>query len=199
MTSLSVIVPTLGRASLAATVRSIVPQLHPTDELIVVADENGDVYRAEALTRGYQTGNVRFLTARGGAGSGYAQRTAGMDTATGTHLMFLDDDDTYRDGALALARDAADRVPVIFKMSRADRVLWDDHGGVLGADRRFAYGNVGTPMFVVPNDPYRLGVWEPWPVAGLRGGDFTFINGCVLRMGDPVWRDEIICDVGGPS
>jgi len=45
-------------------------------------------------------------------------------------------------------------------------------------------------MFLVPNDPERLGEWAPH-IDG-RGGDFTFIRSCVERMGAPVWRSEIV-------
>jgi hypothetical protein len=65
--------------------------------------------------------------------------------------------------------------------------------GILWRDRTLEFGNVGTPMMVVPNLPDKLGVWEPYtPGMPEPGGDYTFLQGCVNMMGDPVWRDEIV-------
>ena len=119
---------------------------------------------------------------------GYKARTEGMRRATGTHLAFLDDDDVYAPGALQVMRAAACDRPVIFRMDASSIGL-----GVLWADPVLRYANVGTPMCLVPNDPARLGVWEPHE--GDRGGDYTFIRGCVERMGDPVWREEVVAVV----
>jgi GT2 family glycosyltransferase len=47
-------------------------------------------------------------------------------------------------------------------------------------------------MYVVPNDPARLGNWEPHePTFAQPGGDFTFIRETCEKMGGPVWREEI--------
>lgn len=129
---------------------------------------------------------------------GYRARAEGMASATGTHLAFLDDDDAYLPGAIEAMRDHATDRPVIFRMD-------DPFHGVIWRDPELRYGNVGTPMFLVPNDPDRLGTFEPVEFgrgAG-RGGDFHFISGCVERMGGPVWREDIVCRVRpherGPS
>lgn len=120
---------------------------------------------------------------------GYQARTRGMAQATGTHLAFLDDDDIYTPDAVDAMREAACDRPVIFRMD-------DPLHGVIWRRPELTFGNVGTPMFLVPNDPRRLGVWEPH-VPGLKqpGGDFTFITGCVDRMGAPVWREETVAIV----
>lgn len=120
---------------------------------------------------------------------GYSARTRGMAEATGTHLAFLDDDDVYLPGAIEAMRDAACDLPVIFRMD-------DPQHGVIWRRPRLVFGNVGSPMFLVPNDPPRVGVWAPYaPGLPQPGGDFTFITGCVEQMGDPVWREEVVCKV----
>lgn len=117
---------------------------------------------------------------------GYSARERGAALATGTHLAFLDDDDIYTAGAIELMRDAACDRPVIFRM---------DHyrHGILWREPVLEFGNVSTQMFVVPNNPDKLGRWYPH-IPGLKepGGDFSFISGCVQAMGEPVWREEIV-------
>ncbi len=159
MTRISVIIPTVGRDSLAIAKESAAA----ADEVIVIENHDGD--------------------------HGYSARERGAAIATGTHLAFLDDDDIYTDGAIQLMRDAACDRPVIFRM--------DHHRhGILWREKQLRFGNVGTPMFLVPNDPDKLGRWIPhMPELKEPGGDFSFITGCVAAMGEPVWRDEITCMV----
>ena len=119
---------------------------------------------------------------------GYAARERMIARATGTHLCFLDDDDVYTQNAIGLFTEAACDVPVIFRMRY-------HHGGAeLWQREEVMFGNVGTPMFLVPNDPERLGHWHPWEGSD-SGGDCSFITGCVEKMGQPVWRTEIVCVV----
>jgi glycosyltransferase involved in cell wall biosynthesis len=120
---------------------------------------------------------------------GYSARTRGIQKATGTHLAFLDDDDVYTPGAVELMRQEARDVPVIFRMDHP-------HHGLMWRHPWLEFGNVGTPMFLVPNRPEELGEWkEHAPGFAEPGGDFTFISGCVEKMGRPVWREEIVCTV----
>jgi Glycosyl transferase family 2 len=77
-------------------------------------------------------------------------------------------------------------MPVIFKMDHPSH-------GVLWRDETLEFGNVGTPMMLVPNVPDKLGVWEAHaPALAEPGGDFTFLSGCVANMGGPVWRPEVV-------
>lgn len=176
--TLSVIVPTIGRETLARAVDSA----SGADEVVVVVDEakyNGQVSLPLP---------ARVLRVRGGD-RGYTARTVGMAAATGTHLAFLDDDDVYTPGAIDAMREAIEvnpERPIIFRMV-------DPLHGVLWHDPVLRFANVGTPMIVVPNDPEKLGEWAPHEAE--RGGDFTFVKGCVEKMGEPVWRSEIVARV----
>ncbi len=117
---------------------------------------------------------------------GYRARMEGIARATSTHLAFMDDDDVYLPGAIDLFREHACDVPVVFRM---------DHyrHGILWRDPVLRFGNVSTQMMLVPNVPEKLGVWEAhMPGIPEPGGDFTFLAGCVEKMGAPVWRDEIV-------
>jgi glycosyltransferase involved in cell wall biosynthesis len=126
----SVIVPTRGRRSLAATLDSVAEQLEPGDEVLV------------RCTRDEDFGN--------------AARQSLIERAGGTHLVFIDDDDQLALGALAAMRRVAEEHPgrvVIFRMRYLDgRVLW--------REPELRERNVSSQMLLVPNVPGRLGRWE---------------------------------------
>jgi hypothetical protein len=158
-----VIVATSGRRSLRSTLRSVVPQLEPGDEVLVRWSRDDDF--------------------------GHATRQDLVERARGTHLVFVDDDDRLAPEALATMRRAAaehDGRVIIFRMRYLDgRVLWQEP--VL-RER-----NVGTPMLVVPNVPEKLGRWEnpEYP----RMADFRFVSDTVARLGEPVFRPEVVAHI----
>jgi glycosyltransferase involved in cell wall biosynthesis len=126
----SVILATAGRPTLARALRSLVGQLEPGDELMILRDDSGD--------------------------AGDTPRNDAMPRARGSHLLFIDDDDMYAPGALARMRRFADENPQrigIFKLEYAA-------GNHRWVDPVLRYKNVSTQMFVVPNVPGKLGRWE---------------------------------------
>ena len=174
---LSVVIPTLGRPTLERTLASCAD----ADEIVVVLDKaRGGTLPCEL------PGNAVLLEGVYGVTGGHLGRIHGIAIASGTHLAFFDDDDVYAAGAIQVMRDAACEQPVIFRM---------DHyrHGILWRTRTIEFGNVSTQMYLVPNDPGRLGEWEPhmpgWPEPG---GDYSFIRETVERFGGVVWREEII-------
>jgi glycosyltransferase involved in cell wall biosynthesis len=130
MAAFSVIVPTRGRRSLAATLDSVAEQLQPGDEILV------------RCTRDEDFGN--------------AARQTLLERAAGTHLVFIDDDDQLAHGALATMRRVAEEHPgriAIFRMRYlGGRVLWSEPG--------LRERNVSSQMLLVPNVPGQLGRWE---------------------------------------
>ena len=84
--NLSVIVPTRGRRSLRATLRSVVHQLEPGDEVLVRWSNDGDF--------------------------GNSARQSLIERARGTHLAFIDDDDRFAPDAMATMRRAAAEHPL---------------------------------------------------------------------------------------
>ncbi len=95
-----------------------------------------------------------------------------MRSARGSHLVFLDDDDVYLPGAFAAMRNACAAHPgrpIMFRMRTTN-------GGTLWVDQVVQHGNHGTPQFVVPNDPDRLGIW------GQRySGDYDFCTSTLAK------------------
>ena len=186
--SISVVVPTLGRPTLEATLAALATQVKRRDEVIVVADLRGDLAATTRIFDGYaRPGWWLRAVAPNEYGHGYAQREYGAMLATGSHLCFIDDDDVHNEGALELMREHACEVPVIFRMRSRAETLW--------TDEELKFGQVGTPMFVVPNLPLKLGRWEPKENTNGVGGDYVFIRGCVHHQGQPIFRPEVVCDL----
>jgi GT2 family glycosyltransferase len=130
--------------------------------------------------------HATFSEGNWGVTGGHAGRVQGIARATGTHLAFMDDDDVYTPGAVEVMREAACGVPVIFRMDHPRH-------GIIWREREIWFGNVSTQMYVVPNDPARLGTWTPH-MPGLKepGGDFTFIRETAENYGgEVVWREEV--------
>ena len=107
-----------------------------------------------------------------------------MSRATGTHLLFIDDDDEHARAAFRHIRRAIDRYPdriLIFRMRRFGELLWEVP--------ELSRGSVGTPQFVVPNTPNRLGSWL---THDQYSSDFDFLTECLDLQGDPVWMEALI-------
>jgi len=159
---LSVIVATSGRATLPAALASVASQLEPGDELLVRCTRDGDF--------------------------GCSARRSLIPRARGTHLAFLDDDDTFAHGALAAMRSFATNHPGrigIFRMRYGDgRMLW--------TERVLRLGNVSTQVICVPNIPEKLG---PWEAAEPYNADYAFVRAAVELQGDPIFRKEVVAHV----
>src|SRR5918912_1657354 len=130
MATFSIIVGTSGRPTIHRTLRSIVPQLEPGDEVIVVRDDSGD--------------------------AGDTPRNDAMPRARGTHLLFMDDDDAYTPGALARMRRFADENPGRIGIFKLEYVV----GNRRWVEPELRFKNVSPQPFLVPNVPGKLGRWE---------------------------------------
>lgn len=164
--TLTIIVPTKGRPSLARTLFALHPQLGPRDQVLVVGSW------PDAMTSKPFWGDERitFIPHERGGDFGDSERNFGLRVASGDYICFVDDDDEHVPGALACMRRrtvVADH-PVIFRMRHPELgVIWDKP--VCKA------GNVGAPMILVPNDPAKLGRFRADPPSA-RTGDWTFIR-----------------------
>ncbi|GIU86116.1 MAG: hypothetical protein KatS3mg009_0631 [Acidimicrobiia bacterium] len=164
----SVIIPTSGRKSLPRAIASAAEQLEPGDEILVLCDRTGD--------------------------RGNTARQQLVERARGTHLVFIDDDDQFARDAFAVMRRFATENPGrvgIFRFRLRD-------GTVLWREPELRRGNVGTPMYCVPNVPGKVGSWLLSPVLTSRTGrrytvgDYEFIRSTVELQGPPVFRPEIV-------
>lgn len=192
----SIIVPTVMRASLPATLGSIRRAgVGPGDEALIVIDaahQNGYAPAGfnDAVAGLVATGaGVRILQpseARGGWGG--PARNHGIEHARGSHLLFIDDDDTYRPGAIdtirGLVAESPESMHVWRMVARGGRVLW--------SKPRLVQGNIGTPMFAVPR--VAAGRWTE-----RYEGDFDFAWSSYRNMNDPdclSWHEQVLVNCG---
>lgn len=183
--SLSVIIPTMGRPSLVWTLKSVIPELLPGDEAIVIGDGPQPISKEVSIEAG-----ARYLETPPTRQWGHAQRNLGMEQAKGDYLAFIDDDDIYLPGAFQAMRRAIMEAPgklFIFRMQYKDGILWEKP--------ELTLNNVSTQMYVFPNVPGRLAKWGRHPkTPNGKGGDWCFAKDTALlwRPEDVVWMSEVI-------
>ena len=191
--NLSIIIPTLGRDTLLRTWESIYPQLEDGDRVWMIAD-GMPAYTKCRQIHGYRHEPVVVCCetqpemAKQPGGS---QRNAFLNCGGrygGDYLLWIDDDDVYLPGALAVIRGALavnPGVPHLFRMKQPWGLVWAD-----GSEGLLIEGNVGTPMIVAPNIPEKLGRF-----GNRYEGDFDFIQQTVsLHGGEVIWRPEVIVE-----
>jgi glycosyltransferase involved in cell wall biosynthesis len=183
--SLSIIIPTMGRPSIVWTLRSVIPELLPGDEAIVIGDGPQPISKEVAIEAG-----ARYLETQPTRQWGHAQRNLGMEQAKGDYLAFIDDDDLYLQGAFQAMRRAIEEAPgklFIFRMQYKGGILWDKP--------ELAINNISTQMFVFPNVPGRLARWGRHPkTPNGKGGDWCFAKDTAFLnpAQDIVFRPEVI-------
>jgi hypothetical protein len=109
-----------------------------------------------------------------------------MAKATGTHLLFMDDDDVYEEGALAVVRSAVMQAPErfhVFRMRHGEGLTWNEP--------QFGVGNVGTPMVC-----FRNGRAARWADDDGATSDFEFFRQTLVMVGgEPIFHEDVIAVV----
>jgi glycosyltransferase involved in cell wall biosynthesis len=175
--SISIIIPTISRDTLVDTINSI-QELYSKDQVIIVGD--GPQPKAERIFKRFKLPGMYLEGLQTGC-YGMAQRNFAMKHATGKYLLFMDDDDIYTENALKTIRSYLDDNIHIFKMELENDIIWKEP--------IIERGNVGTPMFAVPNKPSKLGIWPEEYC-----GDFEFIKETVKNF-KTIFHTEIIAKV----
>jgi glycosyltransferase involved in cell wall biosynthesis len=87
--TVSVVIPTIGRATLAVAIDSVLRQSRPVDEVMIINDSQDQAPQGPQLTA-----VVTEIFTGGGVGAGAAKQI-GLETATTDLVAFLDDDDFW--------------------------------------------------------------------------------------------------------
>lgn len=181
---LSIIIPTVGRPGLRATVASIEQQQPGGQvEVVVVADTHSGPIDGLADYVHMLGPRYRFFEHDGGYHMvGHPQRNFGMRQARGQWLHFMADDDIYTPRAFQAIRRAiatlAEPKPLLFRVR-----TWQ--AGIVWWRPTLGEGEIDAECIVVPNEPTGLGVWTArYP------GDFDFIQETVERWGSCQWERE---------
>ncbi|MES2790051.1 MAG: glycosyltransferase family A protein [Planctomycetota bacterium] len=181
---ISIVIPTLGRATLGRALESVVPYLDSNDEILVVAD--GVRPLARTVIEAFDSKQIRYFEhAVAGSTFGNAQRNFAMSQAQGDYFAFLDDDDRFLPNALeSIRREARHQVPLIFRREYHQTFSW--------SRPEFIKGEVGTGMFATPVH----GPWVECPLTTDEPGytDFVWIQQ-VVALWPPNslrWCEDII-------
>lgn len=190
--SLSVVIPTIGRPSLADAIESLLAEgLGTADEIIVIGE--GPQPTARKIVELF-SGRVSITYLENQSDVINTNRNVAQLLATRTHLMFLDDDDRSVDGAIRCIIDEIsqnpNRVLLFRERCKNPRHTWNE----VWRKKEIVLGNVGTQMVVVPNVRKRLGKWGCF-----KTGDYNFIRSTVdLWPGKDdgvVWVDRVIAEL----
>ncbi|NCA18003.1 MAG: glycosyltransferase family 2 protein [Betaproteobacteria bacterium] len=194
--AISIVIPTLGRKTLKATLGSIeLAGFDARDEVIVVWGDGGAPDDALRAVRVPCETRVFKAMARPKPDYGNTQKTVGMRNAKGTHIAFMDDDDVYAPGAAQRIRDALTKNPGLPHQFQV--MLGKPHCRPIWTKRRVEHGNITSIGLVVPNDPGCPG----WPVRrpdgwltpwNGTGNDVVFAQACDSYFKGFVFCEDII-------
>lgn len=191
LASLSVVIPTIGRASLERTITSLIKNgLRTSDELIVVGE--GPQPEAAKICAKFPNYSVTYIESH--SQRDHTNRNVAQLMATKTHLHFIDDDDVSVNDAINNIKSEIEEHPdrvLLFKVrSNVERHPW----GTIWKEKVIRLGNVGTQSIVVPNVRKWLGHWGDWVT-----GDYDFIRSTVDRWpgndAGVVWVDRVVAEL----
>lgn len=151
----TVIIPTVGRDTLTATLASIKRQdMLPGDEVLVI----GDGHHPSAERVFHESGlNGRYMHLPAEGKWGRVQREHGISIAKGSYIMFLDDDDIHVEGMWKVVREAVAQKPGLYLY----KTLWPDGCFKIPKAEEILCGNVTTGCIVTANVSGKIGEW--WP------------------------------------
>lgn len=201
MTSIGVIIPTVGRESLSACVQSVATQAKEDDRVMVAVDtELPFDYQGVGST--WQRVPDAPLGMFGHAARNWIWDTIVADKLRINFLWSLDDDDVALPGALDAIHAATNANPgrwLAFKMlfgansHAAGHTVW--------REPKVELGNIGTPCIVMPvTAKSRWGALGVDPRTGWYGGegyfgDYQIARDLEAELGPPVWVPHVVAEI----
>lgn len=187
--TIAVIIPTVGRPSLAKTLSSLRGQDWVKGDEIVLAMDGSMTEGLQDIVSSFSDLPIRVFIVEDGPffDWGHTPRNKVMPTVTQDWLCHLDDDDEYVTDAVSLirAKVSGTSSPHMFRMTNKNGTkIWRVAGALV-------FGNVATPCLVHPRRP-SYPYWVP-----KIGGDCDFIS-AVLRSAEPhsvLWHETVIAHV----
>jgi len=162
---LSIIIATMGRPSLLTALGSVYREAREGDECLAVLD----------------------TPAHGGWG--YVAHNRGLDAATGTHLIFIGDDDDFLEGAFGVVRAAVAAAPDRVHLFRVARSPGHFMPTAELSGREFTRDLIPQGGIVVP----RIGGWPLPRWEARHDADRKYAaQACENSRMEPVWHREVI-------
>lgn len=181
---LTVIVPTIGRSSLRATLASFASDLR-ADDLVIVATD-GVRPEAEEVFDDFSGGeaNWMLLPCHESHDWGHSLRNEALDrfVEEGRYVWTLDDDDVATPGALEALRSRMDGGWAIFRMEFGPAHF--AYGITCWREKQLRFGDIGTPMTLAPRCGARFG--------SRYEGDWDYVQSLQVELGAPTWDDRVI-------
>lgn len=181
---ITVIIPSVGRETLKATLASLVYQLTEADAVVVISEgenyeTNATVY---ALADCYPDLDLTYIERQGGCW-GHPNRNYALDHHVHTsHVWTLDDDDQAAPGAIETLRKHMDDPWTIFRMTFGPG--HPANGVTCWRYKQIMLGDIGTPMVFAPHTQARYG--------HEYSGDFTYAQNLHDLLGEPVWAEDVV-------
>lgn len=180
----TVVIPTIGRPTLARTLASIPPDV----DTIVVADTLGPLLSDVRATAWEH--NARYFELNAGCHStGSPQLQYGYERAQGRYILNCGDDDVYEPDAFETIARAIEETGVTYPLMFKVEMHPAPHRGnsrpvILWDEPKLERFHITGQCFVTPNDPALLGYWHD---------DVAFMQATVYWHGERVaWREELI-------
>lgn len=210
MSTISVVIPSIGRPTLERALSSATQQLPRPSEVIVIFNAREPLEGSRVSHLEFLAGDIPLKVSRLPPLSGPSiSRNLGAWQATGEYVAFLDDDDEYGLGYFeAMGRAIADHHPDVLYAAK----LWRDSAGqvvrelrlsatppTLWLDKSFRHENIGfggTNLVVRREAFFELG---GFPVELPSGEDRAFAMSALVSGLQVLYVDEAHVECHPPS